>query len=372
MMVTPRAGLAAACLLLAASSLPAQLYLRGSTDSASGQIIEVSSAGVAIAAGTDAPVTIPWDRVRTVKGTPAAAQAAKFSAPAEALWRARTRVERNDFAGAEPILEKLSALPPDQAFTGPSAAVLAECLLRCRLERGAQAGAARAWLALSTTSAPTIIAATSQPRAARPLIDPATGLCPALPPMFVRDAALVSATDAPPAADTPAARLYSLAMLADAGRPADFSPALAAGLSENARVLADIVQARVAAPADRAAARSALLSRLAAPDLAPWLDAWCHVALGRSLIRETDPAQRRQGVLHLLQAPARLGRSAPYLASLALLEAADTMQSLGEPDAAAAIRAELKDRFSRWPAARASTADLPPVPLAAPKEPAAD
>ena len=371
-MMLIRAGLAAALLCSATPSLLAQLYLRGQAEPVQGQIVAVSSAGVSIAQAGETPTVVSWDRVRVVRGE-SSAQAATFADSAQALWRARTRVERSDFAGAEPILERLAALPPVDALTGPSAAVLAECLLRCRLERGAQAGATRAWLVFARTAVPPAGPPKAPAVAGHQLIDAGTGLCPALPPMFVRDAALIAAADAPPDADTPLARLYTAALAADAGRPTVWTSELASGLPESARVLAEILQARTGTPPERAAARAALTSRLVSPDLAPWLDAWCHVALGRSLVRESDPGLRRQGVLHLLQAPARLGRSAPYLASLSLLEAAQTMQALGEPDAAASIRAELKDRFSRWPAARAAAADLQdPAPNQESKEQTAD
>jgi hypothetical protein len=99
---------------------------------------------VTVAQG-DGQSVISWDRVRAVQSASHAVIAAGFAERAEQLWRARTRVERGDFASAEPLLDALAS-GGAEGFTGPSAALVHESLLRCRLHRGSVTGAVWAWL----------------------------------------------------------------------------------------------------------------------------------------------------------------------------------------------------------------------------------
>src|SRR5690606_25847987 len=88
---------------------------------------------------------------------------------------------------AEPLFDELAQVYG--AERGPSAAVVAEGVLRCRLSRGAQGSATAAWLWWSwlidekerQASGPEWIGGgTSLP----PVVDAATGLAPALPPVW--------------------------------------------------------------------------------------------------------------------------------------------------------------------------------------------
>src|SRR5207248_1943375 len=86
---------------------------------------------------------IGWDRVQRVEGEHAA-EADGLAELADRTWRARSRIERGDFASAEPLFEQLFASMT--GHDGPTAAIASEGLLRCRLARGAQAGAVWPWL----------------------------------------------------------------------------------------------------------------------------------------------------------------------------------------------------------------------------------
>src|SRR5690606_25081264 len=177
---------------------------------------------------------------------PRADEAAPFMDLAEQVWRARRRLERGDAVSAEPLLEDLFA--QTRSWRGPTRAVIAEGLMRCRLRRGAQVGAIEPWLALldaRASAAPGIEPwATEWARDAGlgAVQDAATGLAPALPPMWldwpaVRQFATVGAQTigtegGAPAGDQPAALhdLYVAAARFEAGlevelpRPATTDP----------------------------------------------------------------------------------------------------------------------------------------------------
>jgi hypothetical protein len=111
------------------------------------------------------------------------------------------------------------------------------------------------------------------------------------------------------------------------------------------RLVSAVVLARVGESDQRARARAVLQSLTdARPE--PWAEAWCRVALGRSLLREDDAERRLAGVLELLHIPARLAESDPYLLGLALAQAAVALRDMG--DQASASR--LFDEFSALPA----------------------
>src|SRR5262249_21729976 len=159
-----------------------------------GEVTGVDAQGVTLNLSGPAPVpgnkpraqagmgtVISWDRVASVQGDLGDA-AGPFLATGEKLWRARTRLERGDVVGAEPLVEELFAQFAGQR--GATAAVAAGGLLRCRLATGAQTGAVVPWLgylgALGENEQPTL-AGDSDPGAG-PAVDAGTGLAPLLPP----------------------------------------------------------------------------------------------------------------------------------------------------------------------------------------------
>lgn len=372
----------AACALACAAGIvgapratSAQVYLRGQETPLSAEVLNADVAGVFVSEGSaaggaaaaadakpKATKIVSWDRVREVKGTHGT-EAARYAAMAEDLWRARTRIERGDFAAAEPLLEKTARGLQNQPLVGPSAAVLEEGLLRCRLHRGAQASAVFAflrWRAVADSAQTTGTRASWMGGTfdAPPVIDTQLSLSPALPPVFLDDAAvqaMATSTDWERIGGaTELANLYRAAARYETGQ----DPELGAGAgvvggrsSEDVRLVADIVLARAGNDEQRAAARTSLISRLSVAEIEPWVEAWCRVGLGRSLIRESSVEDQRRGVLHLLHVPARLSRSSPYLASVALAEAAREIKKMGDAPGAASLKSELVQRYPRRSAA---------------------
>lgn len=305
---------------------------------------------------------IGWDEVRLVTG-PLAAEAEAFGAAARAVWRARARLERGDAVSSEPLFEALFA--QFRSTTGPTAAVVAEGLLRCRLRRGALTGAVPAWLAWLRSGA-----SGSALESLAPVVDGGTGLVAALPPLWTDSTAVSSFAASAPALvvgeEEPAradlfGALYRLAARRTSGIGVDVDDedrvfeAVESRLRDDAGLT--LVWAVVAAqtePGPRRAEAVATLRSLAEeatgdPDRA-WVEAWCRVALGRALIAEPDDSTRRLGVVELLRVPAILGDDAPYLAGLALVDAARAVRDLGNAKGAAALENELMTRFPGHPA----------------------
>lgn len=365
-----------ALVLILGTGIGGQVVLRAHEALPAPKVISVSAAGVAMGAGERPEFILGWDRVLSVSG-PMAGEAAPFEATGEALWRARTRLERGDAAAAEPIFERL--LPELTGVGGPMPEVAAEGLLRCRLRRGAQVAAIEPWLAWLDARGAAVV------DGARPfdeewaaqagldsIMDPATGLIPALPPIWLDwPAVRVYAVSVAPGAGTEGsaggkaaalARLYrhSARFEAGAGEPV---PAVAAAGDPGVALVLDIVQARAGGESDRASARDRLAKRLAG-ERDSWVEAWCRAGIGRSLILESDPETRRLGIVQLVHLPARFSRTHPYLAGLCLTEASAALADLGDRVGAASLRRELLDNYPEHPVLAWEKIRLPAGPAA--------
>lgn len=317
----------------------------------------VSKQGVA-AEGT----VIGWDEVRRVTG-PLASDAEAFEPAARTAWRARVRLERGDTVSSEPLFETLFAKYRDTE--GPTAAVVAEGLLRCRLRRGALTGAVPAWLAWLRADAQGSVFASLAP-----VVDSTTGLVAALPPLWTDSTAVSSfAASAPgrvlgegePGRADLFGALYRLGARRTSGIGEDPGDEERVFVQVESRLQDDpgltLVWAVVAAQAEPGARRVEAVATLRAladgatgdPDRA-WVEAWCRVALGRAMVAEADASTRRLGVVELLRVPALLGDDAPYLAGLALVDAARAVRDLGNAKGAEALENELMTRFPGHPA----------------------
>lgn len=358
-----------------------QIQLRGGLAAPAPEVISAGAEGVVVGEGGRAEWVIGWDRVLRLDGSPEiAAEGAKFLPFGESLWRARTRLERGDAAAAEPMFEQL--LPAVEGKGGPMPAVAAEGLLRCRLRRGAQVAAVDPWLAWLRAKGtppgdgPMPFGMDWSERAGLdPIMDSATGLIPAVPPIWLDWPAVrvyashgASAPGADSASsDAPAAlaALYLHAARFETGA-GEQVPLVASASDPGVALVFDIVLSRTGGDADRAGARDRLEQRLAG-SRDTWKEAWCRAAIGRSLVRETDVEVRRLGVIELLHLPARFSRSHPYLAGLCLAEASVTLAELGDRAGAAGLKKELLDNFPDHPVlAWDRIRLLPGVPAAAP------
>lgn len=383
--------------MMLAASASAQIALRGGgtlDDQPTGFTPQGVVTSVHLAAGTVERV-IPWDMVRAVGG-PRAAEAAPFMELADKSWRARSRWLRGDYTMAEPLLAELFEAKSNEQ--GPLTLHIAEGLLRCRLVRADQTGAVLPWLtSLRMQGTDAGLPADADPRARRgssavseaakalsAVVDPETGLCPALPPIWTNteDTAALALSLSEilrdgASAETPHAvreltRLYarsaaldSQSSIADAAgdkanQSASASDEIDGPGSAGVKLVSLIVRSRDPDPAVRRAAQSRLASGLSA-DADTWKEAWRRAALGRSLLMETEEAARSDGLVHLLHLPARFKPTQPYLSGIAVIEASTELKRRGVGGASAATRliADLKLEEPFHPALRAIAIEVP-------------
>lgn len=287
----------------AAASAAEGVELRGRREGLRGEVLEISARGVLVrleaggsgegAGGVEgAQRLVSWDVIRRVTGA-REGEFARLAPVADSVWRARSRVDRGDFARAEELVEPLyeSARGTPGLMGGPTGAVLAECAVRVRLARGWSTGAAWAWLdwtAARTRGAEVVWVGGT---AAGPVVlDGATGLSPWLPPVFsprMGARAVRAFVESPEwarleragGATAALARLYRAAAAAEVGlsegKASEWTgEAAAAGASGNGAnaggdvggagvaLVMEMVTARVGDMKQREAARGALTRRL--------------------------------------------------------------------------------------------------------------
>lgn len=337
------------------------LVLWGDRVAPPGEVFAVAPEGVVLEDPFGVHRTVRWDHIRAVRGEHAA-EAEPFMSIARLAWRARTRLERGDAVTAEPAFEEI--YPMYEGLGGEMASVVAEGLLRCRLRRSAQTAAVRPWLSyLVSEGAPPY--RSRMAGALRPACDEATGLVPSLAPVwlktpavdaFARSEPIVVWDEAGAAGPRRAeilATLYRHAARFECGLE-DGPPPLALSTGDLAdagvRLVHAIVAARCGDEAERQAARQILEEERARAagggSSSAWIEAWCRLGIGRSLLREIDPEQRRLGVVELLHLPARFGVSQPYLAGLALAEAIVVLDDLGDSGGAASLLVEMRNDYT--------------------------
>ena len=340
---------------LVASSLRADVVERRGTEGVIEGRIAIDDAGVHVASPKGADHFVPWDRVRRVDATHPPPGLDRWMPVAVELWRARSRVERNDTALAEPLFERLFERYRGKTHT--TALVVAEGLLRCRLAHRAHARAVIPALEVARLRRAGV--STDSYSMLPPVLDEPTALCPALAPAWAPTRALerlrhdLAAYDPQDDGVVDAlARLYRRAV------------AIQLGLAQDERTDADVSWPRhpgvdrlhllVECTADDAARRQAARQRLARAfaDSPSWSEAWARFHIGLSLMRETGIGRQQRGLLSLLHVPARFGREQPYLAGLALAYVAEALEASGDRESAATLRAELAERFPDHPARR--------------------
>jgi hypothetical protein len=321
-----------------------------------GEAVAVSEQGVPVTRGGGTAV-VSWDRVAEVQGE-LAAESEPYRELADLLWRARARVERGDGIGAEPLFEVLAMRFAGQR--GASAAVAHGGLLRCRLMAGAQTGAAVAWLGYVNAvgeGEPAQLTLPSMDTAVlgAVAVDGATQLAPMAPPVWVESAAVQALARGAWPLSEGAARAKALRLQAWYREAARFEVGLPVTLpggeekDEGVALVRDVVTARVGDEAQRAGARRALAARLKKRPTA-WVEVWCRVGVGRSLLREAGRDEQLLGVNELLEVAARLERVNPYLTGVALAESAAALHRLGDVAGATRVRNEMLERFSGHPA----------------------
>lgn len=333
-----------ACMLSCAIG---QVVLRGEGEPQRAPVEEVSLEGVRVG-GTEAR-TIGLDGVKIVLGEHAGDWALVQGIATDA-WRARTRLARGDYRLAAPIFEEL--WETYEGRDGPTALLVAEGALRCRLAGDGQVAAVDSWLKALELRQRGIKLAGDPP--IEPIIDTTTGLVPALPPFWSRVQAAgsgagwgVFVSETPEIAAM--ANLYERAMLGQTSGMVDVEPIQDESMRDSVRFVATLIDAVGDDSDARANARGRLESALES-QIGTWREAWIRFALGRSYIMEPGRSGLTPGVLHLLHIPARFERSLPYLAGLALSEAGVALARAGEAAPAEALLDEMTAAFADHPA----------------------
>jgi hypothetical protein len=364
-------GIALAC--AAASPIDAAIVrLRDGGPGGTNVTIEAiqgsADAGLTVRLPDGTSVTWTWDRVWSVEGVGDRPELEGKLARAADLWRARTRLERDDTDGAEPLFERWVKEVFGQ--THGTALVAVEGLLRCRVARGDQVGAVV--LALETIRLKRNLQNPAMYEKLPPIVDASNGgawLCPLAPPFWMdsrgvaeleaelgrfdaHDDEVVEAMKAE-YLRAAAATLGHDAPGAGAPRPRDAADA------PGVRLLSMIVDCAALDGEARAAATTRLQQRLG--DLKGWSHAWARFALGRAMCAEESMVRRQRGVVFLLHIPARFGAIQPWLSGLALADSADVLETLGDRAGAQRLREELASAF---PAHPATNRERPPVAAA--------
>ena len=324
---------------LALAALVGPVELRGG-DVVTAPIESITLEGVRV--GGEEPRIIAWDSVRRVTGD-GSAKAGEFAEVAERAWRARLRLARGDHALAAPLFEDLWTTYREAS--GPTALMIAEGTLACRLATGRSADAIEPWLrAVSLREKGVEIA--GDPRLT-PVIDGATMLVPALAPIWLDGRSAQAAIEESWLPRTGVAG--ELATLFAASSRFQSGGAGAGALpggegKPGVALVALMVESIAPEAARREAARFAMRGRLD-QESGTWREAWLRAALGRSYLLEADARARMVGVFHLMHLPSRFAWSHPHLAAMALAVSARELRSQGDASGADALRAELVRMF---------------------------
>jgi hypothetical protein len=342
---------------------------RGTAPPVEGRITVMDDGGVTVRSSLGADHVVPWDRVRRVIPAPQDPQHQRFMAAAVDLWRARSRVQRNDTALAEPLLERL--FEQYRGRTHETALVVAEGLLRCRIARADHVRAVIPALEVARLRRSEV--ATDAYSMLPPVFDADHALCTVLAPAWLPSPLLESLArelesyDAgPDEVVATLAWLYRRSVLSASGTAP--AAAVTRDLPDHPgvtllKLAAECVGAQ---PQRRPAAREQLARRI--PALPAWATAWARYAIGRSLLDEAEIERRQQGLVSLIHVPAQFGESQPYLSGLALAYISIGLEQIGDSQAAAEMRTELQRSYPRHPLYDIGVEQLPVGRPAAPKE----
>ncbi|MBN8598104.1 MAG: hypothetical protein J0L78_10570 [Planctomycetes bacterium] len=313
-------------------------------------ITDVSAAGIALAADRGkGPKLESLSQVRSVEGP----LQAKFEANrglANDLRRASTRLSRGDEAGAEPLFEKLWT--SSSGVPGPTRAEIAAGLAACRIRRGASATAIEPWVEWIRRTGELSPEQLENQRTVLGISEPGSYWIDAIPPVWsdstpVRTLAAASvatnqAGGAHPSGDD-IALIYTVAARRDSGMPWQIDPAKAVKSPTWANLAGEMVLAESDAPEVRAEARQRLLARLGS-DVPLWKQMWIRLAVGRSLLHESDSDDRRAGVLNLLWIASR-PEGTPSIVTQAIASATKALAALSDYEGARSLLADLEKRF---------------------------
>ena len=320
---------------------------RGGEPPLQGEVTEVSDAGVTVRSDLGATHFVPWDRVRRVASRAFESDIERYRETSIMLWRARSRIERNDAALAEPLFERL--FETYRGRTHETALVVAEGLLRCRLARGEQTLALIP--ALETARLRRAGVETVSYNSLPEIMNDAAALCEVLPPLWAesrllerlyRELGEYRAQD--DEVIDAIARLYreSIRRVLEVDDESRLTASAASSLPEHNGV--DLLRGILAI---REQSRTKFL---AAPDrLSGFAHAWMRFFVGKSLLAESGVVRKQRGMMNMLYVPARFGDSQKLLAGAALQIVSSALESSGQVEEAARLRHELATRYPYHP-----------------------
>lgn len=335
---------------------------RGTLESIRGTIMLVDDAGVTIRStnGMGASHLVAWDRVRDVRMQTPDPKLDERLATADDIWRARSRLERGDTALAEPLFERL--FNQYRGRTNETSLIIAEGLLRCRLDRLANDLAVIP--ALEVIRLRRAEVETDRYDMMPAMYDTAYELCPLVPGAWMDSSRLarlerdLQQYDA--IGDAVVSAYVSLYLHAvrlmhnvdrEPGRIADeIRPARQHRGVQFVRDLMTLIDPAADGTGRRRAAESRLHRQIGQNQ--PWAEAWLRYFEGLALLRAEGTGRNQRGMASLAHLPARFARSQTYLAGLAMHHMIMQLESNGHAEKAASLREEMSRRFPRHPAAR--------------------
>lgn len=317
--------------MLFAQAGPDMIHLRGQAEPRIGHVEQSNRSGLRLLMDGGVEV-IPWTDVADVEiagGQPSNVE--DLLVLGRDLHRARGRIERGDFRGAEPLLAR-------HFRTGPGAVtdtdlLCADGLMRCRLDRGALPEAVVPLLEVTRA----LRAGATSPWT--PIVDAQRAVCPWLGPAWLgtdarrRLAVVLRQWDSGNDPVLEQARLAYLSLAEDS----EINRAAPGLIAQIARSIHGDDPARRGAVAN-------LESGLEASE--PWERAWRHWAIGRAMLQEPGDGRSRAALAHLARIPALHGDQQPWLAGMATALMAMQADRDGRPEVAESLRAEL---VARWP-----------------------
>lgn len=318
----------APALALAAVSL-GPVVLRGSTEPDPRPILRIDERGIDVQ-GAEGVVLIAWEDVKVVVGDEAE-RAAPFMPIADAAWRASARLARGDLDLAAPLFDEL--FERLRNVQSPTALFAAAGLASARIANNDLGGAIEPFLIASRLRDDGFVLDSTVAVLLR--IDPETGLFVDLAPFFEPRSARLLLAGWPEDIEHPLAGLYRTAAQVAADPSAFDSSILSEDATGGAAFVLTIIRATGSPLSEvRTEARAALRAQIDAVS-GTWREAWIRGAIGRSLLRESEPADRERGLIELLHVPARFSGVLPALAGSSLHIVLEDLHSRVDPTPAA-------------------------------------
>lgn len=334
------------------------VVLRDGLGELKGNVLASDDSSLRLQSDDESLMQIPWDQVRRIEfGSESLLQeqlAARLER-AEKIWRARSRLQRGDYTLAEPLFAALFMASPDR--TSETDLIIAEGLLRCRLERGSMEESILPSLEVARLAR--LGVRTDRYEDLLPVSDLDQPLCHYLPPVWVNKSKLTRLARELREWDAggdqqlaEVAKQYVFLVEHPSGfleidPRVGFESSIPLEKGDGSELLRLAILSRDSSPDERRRSRILLRSKLNRGPV--WQDAWLHFMLGISLLHEEGDGLRRQGLVELAWLPAKYANEQPYLSGVAMAMMADELARQGNLDSARLLLGELRAQFSHHP-----------------------